>query len=70
MDMHATDGPHEWRTDRDADTEANPRHAEADTTVRGNRSDLLLWLTNRGGPDVLDVSGRSHLLERWVQVRR
>ena len=46
------------------------RTAKADTTVRGTRSDLLLWLANRGTPDVLDVSGRSGLLERWVQLRR
>lgn len=47
-----------------------PRTAKADTTVRGTRSDLLLWLANRGTPDVLDVSGRSGLLERWVQLWR
>jgi len=47
-----------------------PRTAKADTTVRGTRSDLLLWLANRGTPDVLDVSGRSGLLERWVELRR
>ena len=63
LSLHATDGPLEWRTDLDADTETIPRHAEADTTVRGTRSDLLLWLTNRGGPDVLDVSVITVLLE-------
>ena len=70
LSLHATDGPVQWWTDLDAHTQAIFGNATADTTVRGTRSDLLLWLTNRGTPDVLDVSGRSHLLERWVQLRR
>ncbi|HEY5248183.1 MAG TPA: maleylpyruvate isomerase family mycothiol-dependent enzyme [Dermatophilaceae bacterium] len=70
LSLHATDGPVGWWTDLDAPTEAIPRNAKADTTVRGTRSDLLLWLTNRGTPDVVDLSGRSDLLERWVQLRR
>ncbi|HWG60348.1 MAG TPA: maleylpyruvate isomerase family mycothiol-dependent enzyme [Streptosporangiaceae bacterium] len=49
---------------------ALPRHAKADTAVRGTRSDLLLWLTNRGPLDSLEVFGRPEIFEGWKQLQR
>ena len=70
LHLHATDGPAEWWIDLDAAGPAAPQHAKADTAVRGTRSDLLLWLTNRGSPGSLDVAGRQQILDRWRQLRR
>jgi hypothetical protein len=44
--------------------------AVADTAVRGTRSDLLLWLTNRSSPGSVDVAGRQEIIDRWKQLRR
>lgn len=70
LHLHATDGPAEWWIDLDAAGTAVRQHAKADMAVRGTRSDLLLWLTNRGSPDALDVAGRQENLGRWRQLRR
>ena len=40
----------------------------ADTTIRGTRSDLLLWLQNRGPLETLEVSGDQTILDRWGQL--
>ena len=40
---------------------------QADTTIRGTRSDLLLWLQNRGPLETLEVSGDQTILDRWGQ---
>jgi uncharacterized protein (TIGR03083 family) len=45
-------------------------HAKADTAIRGTRSDLLLWLTNRCPPGTLDVFGHRENLDLWAQLRR
>jgi uncharacterized protein (TIGR03083 family) len=72
LHLHATDGPSEWWIDLDAraDAVAVAGHAKADTAVRGTRSDLLLWLTNRLPSDALDVLGRAEIAEQWGQLRR
>jgi uncharacterized protein (TIGR03083 family) len=70
--LHATDGGSEWWVSLD-DKEravAVPGHREADTAIRATRSELLLWLTNRQPPAVLEISGRPEVPERWVQLRR
>jgi uncharacterized protein (TIGR03083 family) len=69
LHLHATDGPVEWWLDLDAGR-ALPEHAKADSAVRGTRSDLLLWLTNRGPLGSLDVIGNREILDRWPQLRR
>jgi len=51
----------------DAETEAETE-AEADTTLRGTRSDLLLWLNNRGPLETLEVAGDQTILDRWGQL--
>ena len=40
------------------------------TAIRGTRSDLLLWLTNRSSPGSMEVFGRRELLDSWMQLRR
>jgi uncharacterized protein (TIGR03083 family) len=70
LHLHATDGPTEWWIDLGAAGPAVPQHLRADTAVRGTRSDLLLWLTNRSSPGALNVSGRQELLGWWKQLRR
>jgi uncharacterized protein (TIGR03083 family) len=69
LHFHATDGPTEWWIDLDAGT-AMPEHAKADTAIRGTRSDLLLWLTNRSSPGSVEAFGRQELLDHWKQLRR
>jgi hypothetical protein len=70
LHLHATDGPAEWWIDLQAGTPAVPGHLRADTALRGTRSDLLLWLTNRRPADVLDVFGRTELAVSWTRLRR
>jgi uncharacterized protein (TIGR03083 family) len=72
LHLHATDGPSEWWIDLDtrADAVAVPGHAKADTAIRGTRSDLLLWITNRDPSDPLEVVGRPEISTCWAQLRR
>ncbi len=70
LHLHATDGPAEWWIDLQAATPAVPGHLKADTALRGTRSDLLLWLTNRRSADALDVFGRTELAASWTRLRR
>ena len=70
LHLHGTDGPAEWWIDLDAQGSILPHNAEADTAVRGTQSDLLLWLTNRGPLDSIEVSGNPVVLDRWHQLRR
>ena len=75
--LHAEDGPTGWLINLDdggkAMSEAHVEgevegELEADTTIRGTRSDLLLWLQNRGPLETLEVSGDQTILERWGQL--
>jgi uncharacterized protein (TIGR03083 family) len=72
LHLHATDGPSEWWIDLDAraDAVAVAGHTKADTAIRGTRSDLRLWLTNREPAGALEVLGRSDVAARWTQLRR
>ena len=70
LHLHATDGPTEWWIDLEAAGPAVSGHIKADTAIRGTRSDLLLWLTNRRSPDSLEVLGRKELPGSWTQLRR
>jgi uncharacterized protein (TIGR03083 family) len=70
LHLHATDGPAEWWIDLDAAGKAVPGHGKADTAIRGTRSDLLLWLTNRSSLGSLEVFGRQELLDSWKRLRR
>lgn len=70
LHLDATDEPAEWWIDLDAQGSAIPEQAEADTAVRGTRSDLLLWLTNRGPLDTIEVSGNPRVPDGWHQLRR
>ena len=65
---NAVDGPTEWWIDLDHDAKAIPEHAKADTAIRGTRSDLLLWLNNRGPLESLEVFGDQKILDRWGQL--
>jgi hypothetical protein len=70
LHLHAIDGPAEWWIDLAAAGPAVSGHVKADTAVRGTRSDLLLWLTNRRSADSLDVLGETELLVSWKRLRR
>jgi hypothetical protein len=70
LHLHATDGPVEWWIDLDAGGAAMPQHAKADTAIRGTRSDLLLWLTNRCASESLEILGQPEIADRWQQLRR
>lgn len=72
LHLHATDGASEWWIDLDerAGVVAVPGHRKADTAIRANRSDLLLWLTNRQQPGALEISGPPEVAARWTQLRR
>ena len=70
LHLHATDRPAEWWIDLDTPGSAIPEQATADIAVRGTRSDLLLWLTNRGPLDTIEVSGNREILDHWHQLRR
>jgi uncharacterized protein (TIGR03083 family) len=70
LHLAALDGPAEWLINLDDDgaaTEAGAG-AEAGTTIRGTRSDLLLWLNNRGPLESLEVAGDQKILDRWGQL--
>jgi uncharacterized protein (TIGR03083 family) len=68
--LHATDGTAEWWIDLDAGGPAVQQHAKADMAVRGTRSDLLLWLTNRGPLESLELFGDEAIVECWKQFQR
>jgi len=68
--LQATDGPVEQRIDLDRGGRGAPEHDQADTTVRGTCSDLLLWLTNRGPLPALEVLGDPSVAEAWCQLQR
>lgn len=69
LHLHATDATVEWFIDLAEPGSATPEHRKGDTAVRGARSDLLLWLTNRGASN-LDVVGSDDALTRWVELKR
>jgi uncharacterized protein (TIGR03083 family) len=69
LHLHAVDGPTEWTIDFDDGGSAVVAHAKADTAIRGTRSDILLWLLNRGPLDSLEVFGNENLLDRWGQLQ-
>jgi uncharacterized protein (TIGR03083 family) len=68
--LYAEDGPATWWIDLDDGGRAIPQNveAEADTTLRGTRSDLLLWLNNRGPLETIEVAGDLMILDRWSQL--
>jgi uncharacterized protein (TIGR03083 family) len=68
LHLHAVDGPTEWLIDLDDGGKAAAVHAKADTAIRGTRSDLLLWLNNRGPLQTLEVFGHQEILDRWGQL--
>jgi uncharacterized protein (TIGR03083 family) len=70
LNLHATDGPADWWIGLDQGGSARPPDAKADTAVRGTRSDLLLWLTNREPSQALEVIGHREVLQAWLQLRR
>lgn len=69
LDLQATDGSGHWRIDLDRSASGRPLR-ETETALRGTRSDLLLWLTNRQSSDALDVQGDAAVLDHWSQLRR
>jgi len=70
LHLHATDRPGDWWVDLDPHGAAMSGQENADTAVRGTRSDLLLWLTNRGPLSTIEVSGNPLVPDHWHQLRR
>jgi uncharacterized protein (TIGR03083 family) len=72
VQLNANDGPSEWWVDLGAraGAVAVPGHAKADTAVEGTRSDLLLWLTNRGPVPHVEILGQPGIAAAWGQLRR
>jgi len=70
LHFHATDASTEWWIDLSRGGIARSGHAKADTALRGTRSDLLLWLTNRQPSQALQVLGDGAVLDRWGQLQR
>jgi hypothetical protein len=72
LHLHVTDGPGDWQADLGASTadDADTRPADTDSTIQGTRSDLLLWLTNRGSTPSIRGAGRESTAAAWTQLRR
>jgi len=70
LHLYATDGPGEWWVDLDRPGVAPSIRTPADLGVRGTRSDLLLWLTNRLPLPTIEVVGDDDVAVRWGQLRR
>jgi len=67
--FHRTDGDGEWLVRlTPAGPEVEHAHAKGDLAVRGDASDLLLVLRNRGGTDSVEVFGDPALLDRWHDI--
>ncbi len=69
LHFHATDGTVEWWIDVGGGEPAIPQHGKADAAVRGTRSDILLWMMNRGPLGSLELLGDREVLDRWAQLR-
>lgn len=67
--FHATDGTSEWWIDLGSGEPALPQHGQAEAAVRGSRSDILLWIMNRGSSDSLELLGDRIVLDRWAHLR-
>ncbi|MDG4825104.1 maleylpyruvate isomerase family mycothiol-dependent enzyme [Asanoa sp. WMMD1127] len=71
LHFHATDAPGEWLARREQDEVVLERtHAEADVTVSGPATDLLLAICRRRPltrSSTLDVEGDHALLEHWIE---
>ncbi|HET7518513.1 MAG TPA: maleylpyruvate isomerase family mycothiol-dependent enzyme, partial [Actinomycetes bacterium] len=65
LHLHATDTEGEWQLRLlPAGVEVGRGHAQADATVSGEASDLLLFLWGRAPTDPLERSGDPALLPR------
>jgi hypothetical protein len=60
--------PDRW-LDLDELSSQQPVGGQADATVRGTSSEVLLWLTNRRA-DSVDVNGDRVLLGAWTRLER
>ena len=64
--LHATDVTGEWLLRRTAEgVEVEPVHAKGTLAVRGPASELLCWMTGRGGAEALELFGEPALAERF-----
>jgi uncharacterized protein (TIGR03083 family) len=68
LHLQASEDPASWWVDLDEGGALLAESAEAGTTIRGTRSDLLLWLMNRGPLDSLETSGDIDT-SSWSQLR-
>ncbi len=67
--LHCTDGPGEWLIRFEPESTLVTReHAKGDLALRGNASDLLLFLWGRQDASTLEVIGRAELIERYFEL--
>lgn len=64
-----TDATPGRRLDLDELGSQQPVDGQADATIRGTSSEVLLWLTNRRA-DSVDVNGARVLLDAWTRLER
>ena len=69
LHLQVTDAPSSRWLDLDDRGKDVLRPCDADTTVGGSASDVLLWLTNRR-IDAIDVDGDRGLLATWTALTR
>ncbi|MBB5787778.1 maleylpyruvate isomerase family mycothiol-dependent enzyme [Jiangella mangrovi] len=71
LHFHATDAPGEWLARREPENVVLERvHAEADVTVSGPATDLMLVISRRrplSAAPGLDVQGDRTLFDRWIE---
>jgi uncharacterized protein (TIGR03083 family) len=67
--LQITDAPTDRWLDLDDQGTDLVGRPEADTTVRGTASDVLLWLTNRHTDDTV-MEGDRALLDAWTAMKR
>ena len=73
LHLKATDNQRRWDLDLDAlraSTDIPLSTPGSGAVIRGTRSDLLLWLTNRESSPRMGISGQSDIASQWNQLRR
>ena len=69
LHVAATDGKTAWSLDLSRQGAHVAGDVAPDATVRGTRSDILLWMTNRSTGSV-NLDGDRDLLGAWAQLKR
>lgn len=69
--LHCTDAEGEWTFDiHEGDIRVTSGHGKATTAVKGEASDLALFLFNRIGHERVEIFGDHALLKAWQHILR